>query len=406
MTEPDVSTLISVEEAVAILDAAVVRPRVISSRLADASGLRLARDVTADRDFPPFDKSMMDGFALRSADAAGDVALQIVGEIPAGAVPERELRAGQAMAIMTGAPLPPGADAVLPVEMTDRAGEKLRLLQAPAPGRFISARGSDCRAGATVLTAGTLLGAAQLAAAAAVGAARIDVFARPRVAVLSTGDELVNIDQVPQGAQIRNSNNIMLVDLLRRLGCDVHDLHSARDDQNAIHAAIESALDSHDAVLVSGGMSMGRYDLVPGVLTSLGAVIHITKLKIKPGKPFVYAHVDRAGGHRCHIFGLPGNPLAGFVCVVRLCARLLARLAGGTPQEKWLRAELASPLPANGPREFYQPAEHRDGKVTPLRWNGSADVFTLARANALCVRAESEPARSAGETVRLLEIPI
>jgi molybdopterin molybdotransferase len=152
-------------------------------------------------------------------------------------------------------------------------------------------------------------------------------------------------------------------------------------------------------------MSMGEYDLVPEALAALGAVVHITKLRIKPGKPFVYAQVDRGADHRCHVFGLPGNPLSGFACVLRLASRLLARLAGGQPEEKWIHAALDSSLPANGPREFYQPAIHRDGKVTPLTWKGSADVFTLARANVLLVRGENEPELADGAIVRCLEIP-
>jgi molybdopterin molybdotransferase len=254
-----------------------------------------------------------------------------------------------------------------------------------------------------VLPPGTKLEAAQIAVAACLGAAEIDVFAAPRAAILSTGDELVDLTDQPGPAQIRNSNNLMLVSLLAELGCEVEDLGVARDESNATESAIARGL-AHDALFISGGMSMGEYDLVPKALASLGAVVHITKLRIKPGKPFVYAHIERPG-RRCHVFGLPGNPLSGFACVLRLCSRLLARLAGGEPEEKWIHAALESPLPANGPREFYQPAFHRDGKVSPLAWKGSADVFTLARANTLLVRTENEPALQAGATVRLLEIP-
>jgi len=308
------------------------------------------------------------------------------------------------MAIMTGAPIPSGADGVVPVEDTQRAMDRVKINAVPAPGRFIAKRGSDCAAGAIVLARGTRLGAAQIAVAASVCASAVDVFPRPRVGVLSTGDEIVPIDQQPGTEQIRNANSPMLVAFLATLGCEVSDLGIATDDERAIRDSITRGLE-FDALFVSGGMSMGEYDLVPKVLASLGARVLITKLRIKPGKPFLYAQID-AHGRICHVFGLPGNPVSGFICTLRLASRLLSRLAGGNPEEKWIHATLESALPANGPREFYRPAIYRDGNVTPLAWKGSADVYTLARANALLVRAENEPALAAGAQVRLLEIPL
>jgi molybdopterin molybdotransferase len=347
----------------------------------------------------------MDGFALRCADVERpSVELKVIGEIPAGKSADRAIGRGEAMAIMTGAPLPSGADAVVPVEDTERASDRVRIKSPAVSGRFIARRGSDCTAGSVVLPRGTKLEAAHIAVAASVGAAEVQVFAKPRVAILSTGDELVAIDQQPGPAQIRNSNNPMLVALLTALGCEVDDLGVARDVRTEIESSIARGL-SYDALFISGGMSMGEYDLVPAALASLGSVVHITKLRIKPGKPFVYAHIDRSADHRCHIFGLPGNPVSGFACVLRLASRLLARLAGGEPEEKWIHATLDSPLPANGPREFYQPAIHHHGMVAPLPWKGSADVFTLARANVLVVRGENEPELAGGAVARCLEIP-
>jgi molybdopterin molybdotransferase len=404
MSEPDVSNLISVARAIEIIDAVRVSPRGVRKKLTDALGLHLAQDIVADRDAPPFDKSLMDGFAVRCADVGhAGIELKIVDEIPAGRSSDRALGSGEAMAIMTGAPIPVGADGVVPVEDTQRTGDRVRINVVPAPGRFIARRASDCTAGSIVLARGVKLGAAQIAVAASVGASEVDVFARPRVGVLSTGDEIVAIDQTPGAAQIRNSNSPMLLALLSRLSCDVADLGTMRDDAQAIRDAIARGI-GFDALFVSGGMSMGEYDLVPKVLASLGARVLITKLRIKPGKPFVYAQID-AGERACHVFGLPGNPVSGFICALRLASRLLSRLAGGQPEEKWIHATLASALPANGPREFYQPAIQRDGNVTPLTWKGSADIFTLARANALLVRAENEPELPAGASVRLLEIP-
>jgi molybdopterin molybdotransferase len=215
---------------------------------------------------------------------------------------------------------------------------------------------------------------------------------------LCTGNELVAVDAAPGTAQIRNSNALMLASLLRRFGCEVIDLGIVRDDPAATRDALQRGM-QHELLFVTGGMSMGEYDFVPRTLVELGAQLKITRLRIKPGKPFVFAIKDGR-----FVFGLPGNPLAGFVCTIRLASRLIARMRGAVSIERWRDAKLADALPANGPREFYQPVFVRDGIARALQWKGSADVFTLARANALLVRVENEPARAAGETVRVLEV--
>jgi molybdopterin molybdotransferase len=218
--------------------------------------------------------------------------------------------------------------------------------------------------------------------------------------VLGTGDEIIPIDQSPTPAQIRNSNNLMLTALLKRLGCDVTDLGVARDEPGVIRDALAHGIDRFDALFVTGGMSMGQYDYVPRTLVDLGADLRVTKLKIKPGKPFVFGARDGR-----FVFGLPGNPVSAFVCTVRLASRLVQRLSGTRVEERWLEGTLSQPLGPNGPREFYQPVVHDAGVVRPLGWKGSADVFTLARASGLLVRAGNEPPLAAGERVRVLEVP-
>lgn len=394
------SDLLSVAQAIQIIDAVEVTARTMQVNLAEAQGLRLARDIVADRDYPPFDKSLMDGFAVYCRDvAAAPVELHVVGEIPAGVVPARAIGPGQAMAIMTGAALPTGADGVVPVEDCQLEQDRVRVLKVSNPARYVSRRGADCRAGQIVLERGTVLQSPQLAVAACVGTATVEVFVPPRVAMLCTGDELIPIDSEAQPAQIRNCNGVMLAALLRQMGCRVTDMGLVKDDPDAIRQRIQQTLGQFDCLVVSGGMSAGRYDFVPKILSSLGVELKISRLRIKPGRPFVFGVSGRT-----FVFGLPGNPVSGFVCAVRLCSRLLSRMAGGRPDERWRQARLQSPLDSNGDREFYQPAILSGQTVQPLKWKGSADIFTLAQANALIVRKEHDPARQAGEIVDVLEI--
>jgi molybdopterin molybdotransferase len=400
MSEPDVSSLPSVNEAIAILDETPIELRKRKVKLSEAVGLYLAQDILADRDYPPFDRSLMDGYAIQQSDlTVGKKDLMLRGEVRAGQMSSEKLNAGEAISIMTGAPLPAGADAVVPIEFTSRRENRIQIAKDGDFTRFVARSGSECVAGDGILNIGCKLEAAQLAAAATVGAHEVEIFDPPRVAILATGDELVGLDQTPAHHQIRNSNSIMLQALLTRYGCRVDDLGIVKDEMPAMIEAIKGGL-QYDAFFITGGMSVGAYDLPPKALEQVGAQFQITKLKIKPGKPFLYARVGA-----CHVFGLPGNPLAGFVCMVRLASRVLRRMVGQTPFEKWIHATLASDLPANGPREFYHPAIFDNGVAQPLGWKGSADVFTLARANALLVRSENSPAQGAGSECKLIGVP-
>jgi molybdopterin molybdotransferase len=385
--------------------------------LGEADGMRLAADVSADRDYPPFAKSLMDGFAVKSADVVGRGApgkaaeLKIVGEMAAGAaLSEQPIQHGEAIAIMTGAPLPPGADGVVPVEDTERTGEaSVRILRSGQPIRYVAARGSDVHRGTVVLKRGTTIGPQQAAVLATVGAWEVECFDRPSVAILGTGNELAGPGEDAGASKIRNSNSPMIAALLRRMGCRVTDLSICRDEPDAIRAKLEDGL-KHDVLFVSGGMSMGEYDFVPRLLVELGVELRITKLRIKPGKPFVFGTKGNS-----FAFGLPGNPVSAFVCTTRLASRLLDRLSGGEIVERWQTGRLEVGMLPNGPREFYQPvirwtpparnsSQSVIASVRPLAWKGSADLFTLAAANALLVRGENEPALPMGTVVRVLEI--
>lgn len=404
MSEPPVNDLLTVVQAISIIDAVPVAPRVIDIALDQSEGLRLAEDLHADRDYPPFDKSLMDGYAVRCADLAKTpVELEVAGESAAGRPSSVALSARKAIAIMTGAPLPAGADGVVPVEDTEPldSGRVVRILQPALPRRYIARAGSDAPEGHVVLKAGVVMRAAQIAVAATVGATRLKVFARPMATVLATGDELIARETTPKPEQIRNSNSPMLVALLKKLGCDVRDAGAVADQPELIRNALTEAGQS-ELLFVTGGMSMGVYDYVPRLLKEMGAQLLITKLRIKPGKPFVFARWP--GDRPRYVFGLPGNPVSSYVCTLRLATRLIARMSGGAPKNPQRPARLTSALPANGPREFYQPAVLNGGDVTPLGWKSSADLFTLAAANALIVRPENDSPQPAGGTVQILDL--
>jgi molybdopterin molybdotransferase len=402
MSELEVSDLMTVQQAMGIIDAVEVRLRVESVALERCAGLHLSEDLKSDRDAPPFDKSLMDGYAVR----AGDLAklpreLTVIDRIAAGGSASLALHEGEAMAIMTGAPLPAGASAVVPIEQTEKieGSNQVRFHEPTAQGRFIARRGSDAAAGSVVLKAGTRLGAAQVAVAASIGMVNVPVYLAPSVAVLGTGDELVLPERVPAANQIRSCNNSMLMALLQRYPCRAIDLGLVRDDPVMIAERIETGLEN-DVLLITGGMSMGERDFVPGILTRLGAEMKITKLRIKPGKPFVFAKMP--GGK--FVFGLPGNPVSAFVCTMCLVSRLLEKMAGGVPRSEMRTGPLAWSLVANGNRTFFQPATFDGHAITPLHWKGSADVYTLGQANALIVRPENQPAQSAGAVVEFMEL--
>jgi molybdopterin molybdotransferase len=257
-----------------------------------------------------------------------------------------------------------------------------------------------------------VLDAPQIGVAASIGAAEVPVFDRPRVGVLATGDELVPLDHSPTAAQIRNGNSPMLMALLNKWGCKAIDLGVVGDEPEKIRETISARVEKLDALLITGGMSVGVRDYVPKILGELGFQLKISKIRIKPGKPFVFAMRGEKGPY---VFGLPGNPVSGFVCAVRLVSRLIARIGGGEAKEKWLAGRLDNGMPASGPREFYHPvvwsatqggtsAQSGFAAVTPLPWKNSADLFTLAQANGLLVRHENEPPLGKGTFVRVLEI--
>ncbi len=372
-----------------------------------ALGMTLAETIRTDIDTPPFDKAMMDGFAVRSADCQGPgTRLRITGEIAAGG-PPIPVGPGQAVRINTGAPLPPGADAVVVIENCEilPGGVEVATDDVPAVGINIARRGVDARAGTVVLEPGTRIGPAQVAAAAAAGATTLQVHERPRIAIVVTGSELVSPGQRPGPAQIRNTNGPCLAALAASAGCTWTDLGIARDDPAALSEAIHRGLEA-DVLCISGGVSMGQYDLVPGELERAGVHARLHRIGMKPGKPSLFGHGPRGQ----IVFGLPGNPVSAFVCFKILVEPALEALQGRPARfQPTLEATLEEPVPTAGARMEFLPAlahEEPPGtwRVRASQWQGSADLFGLARSNALMIREPNAAAAPAGTVVRIIPL--
>jgi molybdopterin molybdotransferase len=379
--------------------------------LSDGLGRVLSEPVYADRNQPPFRRSTRDGFACRAADLAGGLPLRIIGLIRAGEarIASVELTAGEAVEIMTGAPVPAGADCVVMIEHVRRDSHTLRL----TPGRGIASgdnivpTGAEARAGEIILPPGTRISTAHIAAAAACGAAQLSVFARPRVAIVATGEELVEVDQQPLTHQIRNSNSYSMAAQVLAAGAEPVRLPIARDERGHLEAIIRSALET-DLLLLSGGVSMGKYDLVEDVLLSLGAEFFFTGALIQPGKPIVFGRLS-LGGREVYVFGLPGNPVSTMVTFSLFVEPLLGALCGEPGRgPRFAQARLASDVHAKTGLTRFLPAMLRfapgllDVTVEPVAWQGSGDLASTSRSNCFLVVPDDQPLLAAGETVTIL----
>jgi molybdopterin molybdotransferase len=372
-------------------------PAVEEAPLEDAAGRVLALDVTADRDAPALARSVRDGYAVRAADVPGE--LSVIGEVRAGERFAGEVGPRQAVEIMTGAPVPAGADAVVMVEHSTRQDGRVRIDVGAAPRQFISERGCEAVAGAVALPAGMRLDYSGVAALAAFGRQRVAVFARPVAAILATGDEIVAVSETPQAFQIRNSNAYSLAAQVARAGGEPRMLPIARDNLAHTRELIERGLEA-DLLLISGGVSAGKYDVVESALAALGAEFFFDRVLIQPGQPLVFG---RARGK--FFFGLPGNPASTMV-TFELFARAALELLGG-------REEVALHMPwARLTREFrHRPGVTRflpallgaDGcEITPLDWSGSGDIPAMARANAFLVAEADRAEYARNDPIRVL----
>jgi len=414
--QPDPSSILSFEDARHIVEqhAAKLRPRGKELvELIDSTGRILAEPIVADRNFPPFPRATRDGYAVRSADVAEvPASLEVVGEIKAGASPASipAISSGQAAAIMTGAPAPAGADAVIMVEYTTRDGGHVQIAKTVTAADNIVPPGSEARRGERLLNPGIRLDAAAIAVAASVGRSRLLVFAQPQVAVLATGDEVVDIDVPPGPTQIRNSNSYSLAAQVVAAGAEPMVLPIAPDEPSRLRELISDGLEA-DLLLLAGGVSAGKYDLVEQVLAELGAEFLFTGAQIQPGRPIVFGRIaattDEGTSSPKYFFGLPGNPVSTMVCFELFARPVVEALCGMTPRKLvFVHAKLKSDIKTKTGLKRFLPAlltgEFENSEVELARWQGSGDIAATARANCYMVIPPDRERISAGEWVSVL----
>jgi molybdopterin molybdotransferase len=392
-----VSDLLTIDEALALVLAHAQPLPDEEVAVADAAGRVLAADAGALVDLPPFPSSAMDGYAVRAAETPG--LLAVAGQSAAGRPARAPLAAGQAFTISTGAVVPDGADAVVPVERTRRDGESVEA-ERVQPGENVRPRGGDVTAGETVVPTGTTCGPAQLGALAAVGVEAVRCARRPRVAVLATGSELRRPGEPLGPGEIYESNSVMLAAQLQRAGADA-DVHGAvADDADATRAALERGL-AADVLITSGGVSVGEHDLVRGLLAELGVVEVFWRVAVKPGKPVAFStHGSTL------VFGLPGNPVSSFVGFELFVRPALAALQGvRDPRPAFLPGRLAESLPRNAGRDELVRARIEDGGVVhPLRGQESHMIARAALATALVLVPRGDGELAAGAAVSWLPL--
>jgi molybdopterin molybdotransferase len=379
--------MITQEEALAkILERVPVLPSRVMP-LSHALGCFAARDIFARLPMPLFDNSAMDGYAVVSSDCQPGEILRVVGEQAAGIDQKSQIRAGEAVRIFTGAPMPKGADAVVMQEDVKRDGSEITVNTTVSPGEFVRRRGCDLSEGQRIATAGDQLRAENLALLAAQGLATIEVGGKVGVAIVSTGDELVPSGSVLQSGQLYESNSVLLRALLEKIGVSVQSSAYATDNRESLGTALQAGL-NHDVLVISGGVSVGERDLVKPCLRELGVEIDLWRVAMKPGKPFLFG---RAGN--CALFGLPGNPVSAFVTFLILVRPALLKMMGAG-EGGWslpkTSAQLTSDVLNDGDRIHYLRGELRNGQFTPIGRQESHALFGLSRSNALLPVAPGE----------------
>jgi molybdopterin molybdotransferase len=363
-------------------------------------GRILATDVLADRDYPALARSLRDGFAVHSADLPGK--LRVRGEVRAGDQLQAPLASGEALEIMTGAPVPAGADAVVMIEHVERENDQVTIAQAASRGQFINSRGTEAERGSVLVQAGTRLDASHVATLAMTGHTTVKVFSRPSVAILATGDEIVDLDHAPAEHQIRNSNAHMLAALVHATGGVPNILPVARDTREALLPLLSRGLE-HDLLLVSGGVSAGKYDLVKPGLRELGASFHFERVRVQPGQPTAFG--VRQGKP---LFGLPGNPASSLITYQLFARPALELLCGiAEPLLPLLSARFEEPFRHKlGLTRFLPARLSADGEhLRHIPWQGSSDIPALAKANAFLVADHDRESWDREDSIRVMLKP-
>ncbi|MFD1792615.1 gephyrin-like molybdotransferase Glp [Ochrobactrum teleogrylli] len=401
-------SLLPVEDALARILSSAEPQGLETVALNEAGGRVVARAVEAHFLQPPFDCSAMDGYALIApADTTYPLQLKVIGESAAGKRFDGSLLPGQAVRIFTGAPMPEVADTIVIQEHTERSGDQLTILEGIATGRHIRRAGLDFAPGKTVLSVGRELDAPALSLAAASGNPTLDVFRKPRISILATGDELVPPGATPGPDQIVASNSVGISEIVRRAGGKPEDMGIIPDDPAQIEAAITSALDSGIDVLVTiGGASVGDRDYVHGALRNCGVELDFWKIAMRPGKPLMYGR-KTVNGKTVHVIGLPGNPVSSLVCSLVFLRPLIVKLAGTDLTADIRPAKLGQAMPANDHRRDFVRAtveSQSDGTLlaTPFPVQDSSMLTALVGSNALLIRDENAPAADAGTPCRVL----
>src|SRR5271157_1041834 len=409
VTEPKLPSFADARRAVKEYAAKLspTEPEMLS--LLDALGLVLAEDLRADRDFPPFPRSTRDGYAVRAADVANvPVRLRLIGEVRAGAsVAESGIKIGngEAAEIMTGAPVPSGADAVVMVEYANQIDGWVTVRRAVKAGENVVAAGSEARQRSLMVGHGTRVTYTTVAVAAAIGRAEIAAYRRPKVAILATGDELVDINLPPRPNEIRNSNSYSLAAQVLAAGGEPLILPTAPDSANELALLLRKGLEA-DLLLVTGGVSMGKYDLVEQVLASFEARFFFTGSRIQPGRPVVFGDAT-LHGKAAPFFGLPGNPVSTMVTFLLFARPVLDGLSGASPQPlPFAQAILKSPFTTRTGLTRFLPAKlggtHEQPEVEIVRWQGSGDLMAVSRSNCYIVVPPEREHFNAGEAVTVL----
>ncbi|OQZ01370.1 MAG: hypothetical protein B6D35_03555 [Candidatus Brocadia sp. UTAMX2] len=398
--------MISVDTAIKIVEDTIKPLPVKTIPFENALGFCLAEDMQSDIDMPPFNRSAMDGYAVIAEDTANaPVELTVIEDIAAGHMPTKKVSHGQASKIMTGAAVPAGADAVVKFEETEdlSVSNRVKILRPIDKGRNISSRGEDMQVGQKVLCKGMPVRSQEIGILATIGKSQVKVFSAPTVGIISTGDELVDVGLKPSVAQIRNSNGYSLAAQARRMHAEVDLLGIVKDTKEEISSMMQWGF-RKDILILSGGVSMGEYDLVGDVMKDFNTRIYFEKVALRPGKPVIFGKKDTT-----FIFALPGNPVASFVTFELFVYPAIRKMMGFTHVHRTtLQASLETEILVKRKRREYRPAflrmHNNTWMVSPVEWHGSADLLATTRANSLLIVREDAERLATGQLVDVIPL--